>query len=69
MLAVKCLRRAAALAVPWARHYSAGGVRTVTLIKGDGIGPEISQAVMDIFEAAQVMESILFFVSAVLPII
>ena len=29
-------------------------VRTVTLIKGDGIGPEISQAVMDIFQAAQV---------------
>ena len=28
--------------------------RTVTLIKGDGIGPEISQAVMDIFQAAQV---------------
>ncbi len=27
-------------------------MRTVTLIPGDGIGPEISQAVMDIFKAA-----------------
>ena len=26
----------------------------MTLIKGDGIGPEISQAVIDIFQAAQV---------------
>ena len=31
-----------------------GEPRTVTLIKGDGIGPEISQAVIDIFEAAKV---------------
>ena len=29
-------------------------MQTVTLIPGDGIGPEISTAVMRIFEAAQV---------------
>nr|CAI9696433.1 unnamed protein product [Rangifer tarandus platyrhynchus] len=31
----------------------AGGVKTVTLIPGDGIGPEISAAVMKIFDAAK----------------
>ena len=30
------------------------GKYTVTLIEGDGIGPEISQAVKDIFAAAKV---------------
>lgn len=30
------------------------GKYTVTLIEGDGIGPEISQSVKDIFEAAKV---------------
>lgn len=29
-------------------------IQTVTLIPGDGIGPEISDAVMKIFEAAKV---------------
>ena len=29
-------------------------MRTVTFFKGDGIGPEISDAVMEIFAAAQV---------------
>lgn len=29
-------------------------MQTVTLIPGDGIGPEISSAVMKIFEAAKV---------------
>lgn len=29
-------------------------IQTVTLIPGDGIGPEISSAVMKIFEAAKV---------------
>uniref|UniRef100_A0A7J8BKH8 Isocitrate dehydrogenase [NAD] subunit alpha, mitochondrial n=1 Tax=Molossus molossus TaxID=27622 RepID=A0A7J8BKH8_MOLMO len=32
----------------------AGGVQTVTLIPGDGIGPEISASVMKIFDAAKV---------------
>ncbi|KAF6077751.1 isocitrate dehydrogenase (NAD(+)) 3 catalytic subunit alpha [Phyllostomus discolor] len=31
----------------------AGGVQTVTLIPGDGIGPEISASVMKIFDAAK----------------
>eukprot|EP00069_Balaena_mysticetus_P021107 bmy_13469T0 len=31
----------------------AGGVKTVTLIPGDGIGPEISATVMKIFDAAK----------------
>ena len=30
------------------------GLYTVSLIEGDGIGPEISQSVKDIFEAAKV---------------
>ena len=30
------------------------GKYTVTLIEGDGIGPEISQSVKDIFAAAKV---------------
>lgn len=33
---------------------SASQIQTVTLIPGDGIGPEISSAVMKIFEAANV---------------
>ena len=33
---------------------SASQMQTVTLIPGDGIGPEISTAVMKIFEAAKV---------------
>ncbi|XP_041074797.1 isocitrate dehydrogenase [NAD] subunit alpha, mitochondrial-like isoform X1 [Polyodon spathula] len=32
----------------------AGGVQTVTIIPGDGIGPEISDAVIKIFDSAQV---------------
>lgn len=31
-------------------------LRTVTLIPGDGIGPEISQAVQTVFEAANVQK-------------
>lgn len=34
--------------------YSASQIQTVTLIPGDGIGPEISTAVMEIFDAAKV---------------
>ena len=37
-----------------ARHYS-DAVRTVTLIPGDGIGPEISASVQKIFKVAQVL--------------
>jgi len=33
------------------------GKYTVTLIEGDGIGPEISQSVKDIFSAADVSGS------------
>ncbi|KAJ5434125.1 Isocitrate dehydrogenase NAD-dependent [Penicillium cf. griseofulvum] len=33
------------------------GKYTVTLIEGDGIGPEISQSIKDIFEAAKVLIS------------
>ncbi|XP_013413294.1 isocitrate dehydrogenase [NAD] subunit alpha, mitochondrial [Lingula anatina] len=36
------------------RRYSSQDARTVTLIPGDGIGPEISAAVQQIFSAAQV---------------
>lgn len=36
------------------RLCSASQIQTVTLIPGDGIGPEISYAVMKIFEAAKV---------------
>ncbi len=34
--------------------------QTVTLIEGDGIGPEISGAVIRIFEAAQVREDLVW---------
>lgn len=33
---------------------SSKGLYTVSLIEGDGIGPEISQSVKDIFAAAKV---------------
>ncbi|XP_073083387.1 isocitrate dehydrogenase [NAD] subunit alpha, mitochondrial isoform X3 [Manis javanica] len=36
----------------------AGGVQTVTLIPGDGIGPEISAAVMKIFDAAKIVDGV-----------
>lgn len=36
------------------RHNSSTNTRTVTLIPGDGIGPEISAAVQKIFSTAQV---------------
>ena len=35
-------------------HFTFFYQQTVTLIEGDGIGPEISGAVIRIFEAAQV---------------
>ncbi|ABN64826.1 mitochondrial isocitrate dehydrogenase (NAD+) subunit 2 [Scheffersomyces stipitis CBS 6054] len=56
-------RASAPIAPRWARTYIAGqftgkkntnGTYTVTLIEGDGIGPEISQAVKDIYSAAKV---------------
>jgi hypothetical protein len=37
---------------------AAQGLYTVSLIEGDGIGPEISQSVKDIFAAAKVQQSI-----------
>ena len=40
------------------RHYSSQA-RTVTLIPGDGIGPEISAAVQKIFAAANVSDGTL----------
>lgn len=66
MLALRFLRRTFGPAVQWARQHStdsSSDVRTVTLIKGDGIGPEISEAVMDIFKAAQVELLSLFLYS------
>lgn len=41
------------ITTPISRKYSSG-VQKVTLIPGDGIGPEISAAVQKIFEAAKV---------------
>jgi isocitrate dehydrogenase (NAD+) len=49
--------RATGSAVLWAKHHSTGSsgdVRRVTLIEGDGIGPEISEAVSNILKAAKV---------------
>ena len=42
-------------------------MHTVTMIPGDGIGPEISSAVMKIFEAAKVrvISGFLFLVNIV----
>ena len=52
------LRRASLAVVPnnliSSRSLSGNGTRTVTLIPGDGIGPEIAQAVQRIFAAAEV---------------
>lgn len=36
-------------------------MRTVTLIPGDGIGPEISAAVQEIFAASKVNELVKFY--------
>lgn len=48
--------------VPLVRRYSSE-VRTVTLIPGDGIGPEISAAVQKIFSAADVRVCVFFLFS------
>ncbi|CAI8013248.1 Isocitrate dehydrogenase [NAD] subunit alpha, mitochondrial [Geodia barretti] len=56
MLGLRYLR-ATGSAVLRAKHHSTGSsgdVQRVTLIKGDGIGPEISEAVINIFKAAKV---------------
>ncbi|KAG8802636.1 NAD-dependent isocitrate dehydrogenase, partial [Serendipita sp. 399] len=50
-------RRGYAAASPtaaFAAKKNAGGKYTVTLIPGDGIGPEISQSIKDIYTAAKV---------------
>lgn len=44
--------RSRALNQRFARHFSTEPMRTVTLMPGDGIGPEISDAVKEIFSAA-----------------
>ncbi|VDM58861.1 unnamed protein product [Angiostrongylus costaricensis] len=48
----KCLRRVNSLTQVGTRNLSAE-VRRVVLIPGDGIGPEISKSVQEIFEAAK----------------
>ncbi|KAG8224291.1 hypothetical protein J437_LFUL005097 [Ladona fulva] len=52
-MAARFLRKLAFSPVPLTRNYS-GEVKKVTLIPGDGIGPEISAAVQKIFAAAKV---------------
>ncbi|XP_075211249.1 isocitrate dehydrogenase [NAD] subunit alpha, mitochondrial [Lycorma delicatula] len=52
-MAASLMKRVVSCSLPLSRHYSSG-LRKVTLIPGDGIGPEISAAVKDIFEAAKV---------------
>lgn len=44
----------AASATNVCRNFSSAAARKVTLIPGDGIGPEISSAVQKIFQAAAV---------------
>uniref|UniRef100_A0AAF5Q1M6 Isocitrate dehydrogenase [NAD] subunit, mitochondrial n=1 Tax=Wuchereria bancrofti TaxID=6293 RepID=A0AAF5Q1M6_WUCBA len=51
MIARHCIKVATALA-PNVAKASTNGFRRVTLIPGDGIGPEISSSVQKIFEAA-----------------
>lgn len=41
-------------------RHSSSSIRTVTLIPGDGIGPEISAAVQKIFASAEVRILITF---------
>ncbi|XP_076350199.1 isocitrate dehydrogenase [NAD] subunit alpha, mitochondrial [Tachypleus tridentatus] len=50
---VSLIKKGHSAAVNSVRRYSSD-VRTVTLIPGDGIGPEISEAVQQIFTAAEV---------------
>uniref|UniRef100_A0A3S7SX45 Isocitrate dehydrogenase [NAD] subunit, mitochondrial n=2 Tax=Reticulitermes TaxID=36988 RepID=A0A3S7SX45_9NEOP len=52
-MAARFVRRVVSNGAPLARFYSSE-VRKVTLIPGDGIGPEISAAVQKIFAAAKV---------------
>lgn len=40
--------------LPWGKKFYSTEKRKVTMIPGDGIGPEISAAVVKIFEAANV---------------
>uniref|UniRef100_A0A915IIT5 Isocitrate dehydrogenase [NAD] subunit, mitochondrial n=1 Tax=Romanomermis culicivorax TaxID=13658 RepID=A0A915IIT5_ROMCU len=47
-------RRLPVMQISNSNGYATGVVKRVTLIPGDGIGPEISAAVQKIFEAAQV---------------
>uniref|UniRef100_A0A8C1SFW5 Isocitrate dehydrogenase [NAD] subunit alpha, mitochondrial n=2 Tax=Cyprinus carpio TaxID=7962 RepID=A0A8C1SFW5_CYPCA len=51
-LSLQVSRVMGAIKSPQPRTFSRG-IQTVTLIPGDGIGPEISTAVMKIFEAAK----------------
>lgn len=64
MLPIRSLRAIQAPTRIFARTYASkvaqfhgqkgsDGLYTVSLIEGDGIGPEISQSVKDIFEAAK----------------
>ncbi|XP_046400289.1 probable isocitrate dehydrogenase [NAD] subunit alpha, mitochondrial [Ischnura elegans] len=52
-MAAQFIRKVVSSSLPLTRNYSAE-VKKVTLIPGDGIGPEISAAVQKIFAAAKV---------------
>ncbi|ESO07422.1 hypothetical protein HELRODRAFT_185474 [Helobdella robusta] len=54
MAASRMLRAVAPYLKPFSRNFSSAEIRTVTLIPGDGIGPEISASVQQIFKAANV---------------
>lgn len=54
MMATNCSRKTVLQILKWGSRYASTSPRTVTLIPGDGIGPEISSAVQQIFKVADV---------------
>ena len=58
-------RRLSTLCSHLQKHHFSSNIRTVALIPGDGIGPEISDAVQKIFVAADVIIAvfIIFYIS------
>ena len=44
--------------------FAMQGARTITMIEGDGIGPEISRAVQEVFAAAEVCVRVFVCLSA-----
>ena len=55
MFAKSLLRKSVVLCSYLPKYKFSSSIRTVALIPGDGIGPEISEAVLKIFDSAKVI--------------